>query len=408
MQNGCFEWLKTLNKATILNMVRLYGPISRAEIAKIAKIAPPTVTNIVVELIDEGMVIESDLGVSTGGRKPILLEIDSSRFRVLGITVQKHQWEVAIADLNGQIVHHFSKPFSLPSDEKHFLVDLQEVVEEAFQLLDDHKNVLGIGIGLGGRVNPQKGTLMDIQLFPLSSVPIKRYLEEAFQIPVEVENDMRALALAESWYGQGKDIANFISIHVDRKIGAGIVIDHQLYRGEAFASGDIGHMRLDGKRRCRCGKVGCLEALVSGPAIVEQAKEAIEQGADSCLIQIVEGDLDRMTENFIYEAAKEGDLLAKQIIKEAGHHLGIVIDHLLRCLNPSRIILHGSMLQAEETFVQPLLETVRARTSEVDFNPAIFVSDLGPEAIVMGAYTLVLEKIFTPSIVKKHRVINKI
>lgn len=406
MQNGCFEWMKTMNRATILNMIRLYSPISRAEIAKKTNIAPPTVTNIVLELMDEGMVLEGDLGESTGGRKPIMLQLDSSRYRVIGITLQEKNWEVAIADLSGKMVHHYSKKMSLPVDEQHFLFEIKTLVEEiVHKLKEDQKIILGIGITTAGRVNAQEGTLLSSQLFPLSHVPIKQFLEEMFQLPVEVENDIQALALAESWYGQGKDVANFVCIHVGQRVGAGIVLDYQLYRGEKFAAGEIGHLSVDSMKQCTCGRVGCLEALVSGPAILEQVKHALLHGACSSTLNVVE-DLEQLTESSIYQAAKKGDILVKQVLKDVGYHLGKMIDHIIRFLNPSRVILHGSVFEAGDAILNSLYEVIDAL--DPDFKSSVVVSKFGVEALVMGAYTLVLDKLYVPAIVKKHKVINNI
>jgi len=392
--------MKSLNKSTILNMVRLHGPISRAEIAKMTKLTPPTVTNIVAELLETELIVESDLGVSTGGRKPIMLRINSSRFYVIGITVRAYKLDAAIANLDGQIIHQLSRELPRVLDADRFLHELGALAEEALQLAEnDQQPVLGLGVGMHGLVDPMEGTSIYAPHLQLKDVPIKSYLENQFPVPVEVENDVRALALAESWFGQGRDLPSFICVNVGSGIGAGIVIDHELYHGASFAAGEIGHTTIDiNGPLCRCGNYGCLEALASGPALAERAKQAIRLGKKSVLTEKVNGDLERITGETIHQAAVEGDHLAIDILQDAGRYLGIGLANLINTFNPARIILHGGVTRAGRLILDPLLETVKYRALEAPAKQvSIVVSELGPQAAVIGAFTLALKKIFAPA-----------
>ncbi|MBA4494202.1 ROK family transcriptional regulator [Paenactinomyces guangxiensis] len=392
--------MKSLNKSTILNMVRLHGPISRAEIAKMTKLTPPTVTNIVAELLESQLIVESDLGVSTGGRKPIMLRINSSRFYVVGVYARAKKINAAIANLDGKIIHQLgSKVPPFPTMEE-FLQTLKSLVGDCLKLAEaDNQPVLGIGVGMHGLVDPQKGESVYAPHLKLRQIPIKEFLEQEFKISVEVENDVRAIALGESWFGQGRNLSNFICVNVGTGVGAGIMIDHQLYHGTSYSAGEIGHTTIDANGPlCSCGNIGCLEAFASGSGLVLRARQAIHSGKETTLSEMVHGDLEQLTGEIIYQAARKGDPLAIELLKETGRYLGIGLANLINTLNPSRIILHGGVSRAGSFITEPLKEVVNARSLEVPARQVSIVSsNLGKQATVIGAFTLVLKKLFTPA-----------
>lgn len=392
--------MKSLNKSTILNMIRMHGPISRAEIAKLTKLTPPTVTNIVSELLLDGLIIESNLGESTGGRKPIMLRINATRFYVVGIYAREGRLDAAVANLDGKMIHQCDRKLPEKVDQTTFLESLKALAKEAIDLARaDGQPVLGIGVGMHGLVNPLLGESIFAPHLHLKHVPIKAVLEEACQLPVEVENDVRAMALAEGWFGQGREHANFITVYMGVGIGAGIVLDHQLYHGASYAAGEIGHTTIDPHGPlCRCGNTGCLEAFASAPALVAQARAAIETGRKSLLSEWVQGELSRLAEEHLFTAIELGDPLVKELMAKAGQNLGIGLANLINTFNPLRIILNGSLTRAGDCLLDALLEMVQQRTfdSAAD-HLSIVVSDLGDQAALIGAYTLALRKVFSPS-----------
>jgi glucokinase-like ROK family protein len=392
--------MKTLNKSTILNIIRLHGPISRAEIAKMTKLTPPTVTNIVGELLESNLVIEAELGESTGGRKPIMLKINADAFTVIGIYAGAKRIRGVAANLEGEVQHtvHVEVP---PEPTAEVFVDL---VQRAIRQLLDRTDLqtrpcLGIGVGMHGLVDTEKGVSIFAPNLNIRELPLKDRLEKAFQLPVEVENDVRALALGESWFGLGKDIADFICVHVGTGIGAGIILNNELYRGPSFAAGEIGHttIDLDGPK-CGCGNVGCLEALAAGPAILSRVREAIRQGRSTVLAEWVNGETERLTGEMVHLAAQQGDDLAIEVLADAGRYLGVGLSNLINTLNPSRIILSGGVVRAGHFVLEPLQKTVRERVlSSAAKDVAIMRSRLGENGAAIGSMTLVLQRLFMPS-----------
>jgi glucokinase-like ROK family protein len=400
MQIGSFQWMKSLNRSTILNMIRLHGPISRAEIAKLTKLTPPTVTNIVGELLESRLVVESELGESSGGRKPVMLRINSSAFYVVGVCAGAKKVRAVTATLDGQVVQQAEVKLTSQPDAEQFLQTLVEIVRRVIRQTEAERDAfLGIGVGMHGLVDPRTGLSIFAPNLHLRNLPIKERLESEFSLPVEVDNDVNALALGESWFGQGQGMDSFICVYVSTGVGAGIILDHQLYHGASFTAGEIGHTTIDSNGpKCDCGNYGCLEALTSGPALAARVQEAIASGKDSLLSEWTKGNLEQINGRLIHQAALQGDELAIWALRETGKYLGIGIANLINTFNPSRIILSGGVSKAGDFVLQPLRETVAERALQTPAQAAsIVVSQLGENGMAIGAFTLLLQKLFAPT-----------
>lgn len=394
---GSFQGMKSLNKSAILNIIRLHGPISRAEIAKLTQLTAPTVTNLVTELMESRLVVESYLGESTGGRKPILLRINASAYYIVGVYAGTQKVRAITAHLDGQIVHQAEFKYPSPLSKEQFLDTVGEAIQRVIEKTDQRPEAfLGIGVGAHGLVNPQTGRILFAPNLNLRNIDLKDYLAARFDLPIIVENDVRALTLGESWFGQGQGIANFICLYVGTGVGAGIFLDYQLYRGATYTAGEIGHTTIDiHGPKCSCGNYGCLESLAGGLALARRAREAILLGKKSILEEWVNGKVENIHGELIYEAAKLGDAVAIEALAETGRYLGIGIANLINTYNPSRIILSGGISRAGQFILTPLREVVsqRALSTSAQESSIVF-SDLGGDAIPIGAFTLLLDKLF--------------
>lgn len=397
---GSFQGMKSLNKSAILNVVRRHGPISRAKIAKLTKLTAPTVTNLVGELIESQLIVESNLGESTGGRKPILLQINSSALYVIGVYAGPKKVKAVTATLDGKMVTQVEKKYPGNVDDKRFITVLAEAIDKVIKETNKNEDsFLGIGVGMHGLVDYENGISIFAPHLNLRDIPIKSVLEERFKLPVEVENDIRAQALAESWFGKGKGIADFILLRIGTGVGAGIILDNKLYRGISYTAGEIGHTTIDiNGVRCSCGNYGCLETMVGGEALTRRAKWIILSGKESIIEKWVEGDLDKINGEMLYKAAQQGDQVAIEVFAETGRYLGIGIVNLINTLNPSLIILSGGVSQAGEFILDSLRKTVEKRAmTKAAQAVSIVISELGDNAVAIGAYTLLLQKIFAPA-----------
>lgn len=389
---GSFQLMKSLNKTLILNVIRTDGPISRAEIAKKTNLTPPTVTNIVSELISSGLVIESNLGESKGGRKPIMLTINTSAFHVVGVDVGSRQISIVVTDLNASVFESHQVDLPRPLSEGRFMTLLKNGIRTVMDKPLKEGSIVGIGIGMHGLVNPDRGVAIFAPNLNLRNMALREQLEAEFHVPVEVDNDVRAMALGESWFGNGRGIDNFICVNVGNGVGAGIILDQKLFRGASFTAGEVGHTTVDPDGPpCTCGNNGCLQTLVSGPAVAARAREQIQAGRSS----VLEGK--DITGEAIYHAALEGDALALDILRQTGRYLGIGLANLINTLNPERVIVGGGVAKAARFIMGPLKETVAARALDTPArSTTIVTAKLGDQATVIGAVALVLRKLFTP------------
>jgi N-acetylglucosamine repressor len=395
---GSFQLMKSLNRSLILNIIREKGPISRAEIAKITKLTPPTVSNLVKELLESKLVIESDLGESQGGRKPTMLVINAKEFYIIGIDVGIETLKGVIADLNANIVTKKSVPISRPITNEGF-IDLMKTCIR--QLLDEgnieYDKYLGIGIGMHGVVDVNTGTSLFAPNLQLRHIPLKVELEKEFNMLVKVENDARAMALGESWFGNGNGADDIVCVNVGSGIGAGVIINGKLFHGEHFISGEVGHMTIDiDGPKCSCGNYGCLQTFASGPAIAERAKREILLGKESLIAEMVNGDLDMIDGKIVYDAALKGDALSIEILSEAGRYLGIGLTNIIHMLNPKKIIIGGGVANANGYVLESVKETIQKRClTQSAKQTEILLSKLGADATAIGAVALILQELFS-------------
>lgn len=392
MQTGSFRWMKSLNKSIILNKILNSGPISRAQIAKETNLTPPTVGSIVKELIEQGIVKESTLGISQGGRKPTMLVIDYQGFYVVGVDAGPTEVETILTDLSGKVIEHCSLPINEKITEASFLGILEAGIETVLQNYNQNKDkIIGIGIAMHGVVDVETGTSLYAPNLDLRGVPIKQTLEDKFNLMVIVENDARALALGEVWFGQGKDSESMVAVNIGNGVGAGITLNGKLYHGDSSIAGEIGHMTVDiNGKACSCGNKGCLQTIISGPAIAERAVQHLDHAPQSVLKQT-----SSITGESIFQAAEAGDSYAVRILEETGEYIGIGLTNLIHIINPSKIIISGGVAGARTFILDSIVETIskRALTPKAKQTEVAF-SDLGQQATALGAIALLLAELF--------------
>ncbi|GGM33436.1 transcriptional regulator [Paraliobacillus quinghaiensis] len=396
MQTGSFQWMKSLNKSIILNKILNNGPISRAQIAKETNLTPPTVGSIVKELMEQEIVEESAQGTSQGGRKPTMLVINHRGFYVVGVDAGPKEIECILTDLSGKTISHFISGITLPISKEEFLETLNRCIHH---LLEPHQKlkekVIGIGVAMHGVVDVATGTALFAPNLHLRDVPIKAALEKEFNYAVKVENDARALALGEVWFGQGKESESMIAVNIGNGVGAGIAIKGKLYHGNADIAGEIGHMTIDlhGKQ-CECGNKGCLQTVVSGPGIAERAIEGLDNGEKSKL-QIIRDQGETVTGAMVHHVAQGGDTFAQQLLEEIGEYIGVGLTNLIHVINPSKIIIGGGVSKAGDFILEPIQNTIKQRAiTEQAKQTKVVLSNLGDQATALGAVSLLLAELF--------------
>ncbi|WP_188454899.1 ROK family transcriptional regulator [Virgibacillus oceani] len=385
MRRGTFQWMKSVNKSIILNKIRTNEPISRAQIAKDTKITPPTVSSIVKELIEQEIVVESAVGDSKGGRKPTLLMINSRNFYIVGVDAGPKTVDCVLADLSGSIIERSSHQLELPITNNQFLNVLKSAIRtviKSFHL--DMEKIVGIGIAMHGVVNVETGTSIYAPNLNLSAIPIKEELEKEFGLIVKVENDARAMALGEAWFGNHGQTDSMLAVNLGRGVGAGIVINGKLYHGAFDIAGEIGHMMVDMNGEvCACGNRGCLQTLVSGPAIAHRAEK--ELGLD----------LGKIAGEDVFHLATEGNRAYVKILEDTGTYIGMGLTNLIHIVNPEKIVLSGGVTNAKQFILEPIRGAIaeRALTPQAK-QTEVVITELGKDATILGAVALLLVELF--------------
>lgn len=390
MRKGTFQWMKSVNKSIILNKIRTDGPISRAQIAKEAKLTPPTVSSNVKELIEQGIVKESELGESLGGRKPTMLLIDQQAFYVIGVDAGPTTIKCILSDLSGKVLKRASSKLTTPITNQQFVEILKASIHAILRDISSVMlgKVIGIGVAMHGVVDVETGISLFSPNLGLIDIPIKKQLEKEFELDVKVENDARAMALGESWFGDHGELSSMLAVNLGRGVGAGLVIQGKLYHGAQDIAGEIGHMMIDPRGNlCECGNHGCLQTFATGPAIVQMAQRSLKEGSNT-----------KVTGEEIFELAVEGHEDCIHILKETGKMIGIGLTNLIHIINPEKIVLGGAVTKSKQ-FILPEIEKViesRALTPQAK-RTEIAITKLGDDATIIGAVSLLLVDLFAPN-----------
>ncbi len=383
MKRGSFELMKKMNQQVILKLIYNKRAISRAEIAEITGLSPATVTNISKEMLAMELIKETNRGKSRGGRKPVLLEIDPQGAYFIGL-----EWGIAevrgvLMDLNKRIIAY--------GEEEVESYDLDSFIELSLKIVSKFYNnsieankIYGLGVGVHGMVDPEKGYSLFAPHFKWRDIALKERLEEEFDLPVFIDNDVRVMALAEKWNGRD----NFLFVNTGSGIGAAIVLNGNLHYGRDYSAGEFGHMIVekDGPL-CSCGNNGCMEALISTDRLVRQYNSDINGKISHQ--ELHSGWLE------LLDDARNGDRNVLDIIADTAEYLGMGLANLVNLLNPEEIILGGEFVEGADLILSLLQEEVKDKTLEIPGKELLIeVTTFGEWVGAIGGATMVLQELF--------------
>ena len=395
--------MRELNRAIVLNFIRQENSISRADIAARTKLSRSAVSNIIASLIEEGIVQESGIGESKGGRRPIMVNFNYAAAHVIGLDLGVNHLLAVLTDLDGTVVRELSRPFSLDDGPQAALPAVLAVVEELIASVDARKRVLGLGVGVPGPLNQTTGVVVAPPIMPgWDQYPIRQRLQAELGLPVYADNDANLGAIAERWRGKGQGQQHLAYVIVGSGIGCGLIVDGKIYRGNGGSAGEIGHLTIsrDGPP-CRCGSYGCLESMAAGPAIVNRVRLAVTAGRKTSLSH---HDPFSLTAQDVVRASEAGDQLAIEILSDAGRYIGIALANLVNLFNPGVIIIGGGVAAANSVMMAQIHDTVRQRSLIAAYDDTIITtSDLGRGSVALGAAVSVLQEIFRGPDLIAHR-----
>jgi predicted NBD/HSP70 family sugar kinase len=379
--------MRSHNSRLLLKMLWRAGELSRADLARGSGLSRSTVSAIVAELLDAGIVSESHVARSQGGRPPIVLRIEAERFFILGLELGASHITALRVDLRGRVRHQASVSHDVEQDPDGAQAALLQLTDEMVASAGEAA-LVGIGLAVPCPVDPRRPDLLSPRILPKwTDVRLGALLHHRYSAPVLVDNDANLGAVAERWWGAGQHSDDFSYVKVATGVGAGHIFDGHVYRGAFGIAGEIGHTAIDPNGpSCRCGRSGCLETMIGSASLVARARARVAAGEPSSLARAP------ITMDALLAAAREGDPLAADIVGRAGHFLGIAVANLVNLLNPSLIVLGGHLTEAGSLVLDPLhrvlAERVLGSSMEV---AAVEISTMGRTAVALGAATAVLQ-----------------
>ncbi len=371
--------IRDINRQIVLNYVREREPISRATIARETALQRSTISEIVEVLTGEGLVEEIGEGKSTGGRRPTLLRLRTVGAIAIGVNITPTHITIASSDLAGMVVEQESFPTD-PVPER----TVSRIIE-IIRKFSRHCSIEGVGISVPGLVCPATGNVIFVPYFKWRDLPIAETISQSTGLPVTIDNDANAVALAELWFGRPevRDARDFIFVLVADGVGTGIIFDGQVYRGVRGAAGEFGHMIVGSNAPvlCSCGNDDCWEAFAS-------------ERAASARYQRLTGAISAPDFGTLIDRAMAGEPEAVTALTETARYLAIGISNLVVGFSPEAVIVGGAITQAWPLIEKTLTEKIERSVRRGMPSARILRSTLNGDPTLMGALSLVLTSKF--------------
>jgi glucokinase len=384
--------MRRVNRSAILELIRQSGPIARSEIARKLGLSQPTVMRIVDELIGKEMVRYNGDTEASRGRRRDLLEYFNDGHAVIGIDLGGTKMFGALANIGGSIQAELTVNGHGTQEEASFQL-LVDMIEKLLKSpLKDGQKLSGIAVGAPGVTNPHTGVIKWAPSLNWREYPLKEKLEKHFHLPCFVDNDVNLAALGELWFGAGQGCRNMVLMAIGTGLGAGLILDGALYRGNTESAGEVGYLV---SRPADLNQVydefGAMESHVSGTGVANRARTFL-QG------KLTESELAELTSHDVFEAARQQQEWALQILSEVVDDLSIAIVNISTILDPEVIILGGGVARSADLLISAVQQRIKGIIPNV---PKIVASPLGRKAAVMGAIVLVLQETNEYYVLKK-------
>ncbi len=390
-RTGSKRLLRDLNQSIVLNLIADRGAISRTELANRSGLPAATITRIVNEFLMAGLVRQGAPEESSGGRRPVLLNINPAAGYVMGIKLRATSLTAVLCDLQCTVLRVAEEDFSGQQEPYKIVEIMADTVKRCLNDAGvDAQHVLGVGVGLAGLIDSVHGICRYSPMLHWQNVELAPALSFKLHLPVRIDNDVNTLAVAERQFGAGRESADFILVTIGTGIGLGIVIRGELYRGFHGWAGEVGHMTVDTAPEaplCNCGKRGCLEAIVANYGVVRAATGEERVPSDKTLIAT------------LVEQARSGDERVQAVFQRAGVALGTAVANLVNIFDPGRVLIGGEGLRAGDLILKSMRDTISLHTLGPPREDISVVVQMEDEVTwARGAASLILRELFQPPI----------
>ncbi|MCI0397229.1 MAG: ROK family transcriptional regulator [Chloroflexi bacterium] len=383
------------NLSRVLNLIREAGSISRAALVRQTGLSATTVSALANDLLASGFVHESGTGRSGGGRPPILLQFDYKFRHVVGVDMGATHLTAVAMDLQGCVVARHFCHYDVIGNPQGTMATICQLAERVIAEAGlEPSRILGLGITIPAPLEGQNlDRLTTIYMPAWEGLDLLGTVQQAFAFPVYLDNDANAGAIAEKWWGVGRSFSNLAYIKLGTGVGSGLILKNEIYRGNGGTAGEIGHTTIDPDGpRCRCGNRGCMESFVGAPAVLAEVARRFDGRRPAWAPE------DGLTLNAITTAALAGDPVCRSVVEEAGAYLGIAVANLVNLINPGLVVLGGDLGEAGDLLINTVQAAVLQRAMPKAAREArIVLSELGDDAVAIGAATLAIQHAFEPS-----------
>ncbi len=385
-------------KKDIIGFLYKMGELSKPEICRFTNMTTPTISRIIDELTEEGWVIDRGQGASIGGKRPHIFSLNPDAAYIMGVDAGRIHLKIAIFNLRKEIIGEIKIFPSILEKNKSNEENISYILEKIRQTLQElhlpYEKIKVAGFAIPGLIDNEGNSYT---YFVYEDTNIKKVLEKELHIPVFIDNDSKIMALAEHSFGIAQGIDNALCISVNECIGLGMILNSRPYTGYKGMAGEFGHIRISGlEGQCYCGKIGCLETVASGRAIVKSARKSIEKGVHTSIKTLAnEEDITLTT---IIKAARQDDIFAIDLLQNAGEKIGEGISTLIHLFNPQVLVIGGEIADAGSLIITPIQQILNKYTlTRLKNQCEIRLSNLHAHSTIMGTLMVVMKNLYYDS-----------
>lgn len=370
---------RLLNRRLVLNCLRHAGPMSRADLAGVTGLSPAAVTLVTAELMSEDLLQEGVHAITSAGRRPVPLDINYGARLAVGIKLTEQHLVGVLTDLSTKVLRGATIEFDnmAPGSVVNAAARL---VRQLAPTRAERERLAGVGLGLPGLISTERGVVLESYRLGWSDVPLASLLAQRVEVPVWIDNDVNAYGVAQHLFGHGRQTGTLAVVTVGRGIGASLLINGRLHSGKRGAAAELGHVLVqEGGRACECGRLGCLEAYASEPSMLRLWRERVPGVEHSGI-------------DAFFALAAQGDAVCVDILRQAGHQLGLRMADMVNLLDPDLLVIGGESVR----FGPLLFDALRAALAQRVFYkvPPLLIAEWGEDAWVRGAAALAIQKFF--------------
>lgn len=403
-QGSNINLVKLHNLQVVLLSLLHESNLSRVQLALKTNLSNTTITNLIAELMGEGIVAEVEvLEPEPGELRPVgrprtSIRLEPNARFVVGVHIGVGLFRVGVANIYNEMLHNQRVYFEVGLPAEQVLAQIVETVEAVITASGvERSKILGVGFGASGLVDFKTGINLLAPNLNWHDVPLRDYLQRELNLPVVVDNNVRTMALGETYFGAGRGVDSLAFVYGRTGVGAGLIFKGQVFRGSTKGAGEIGHtvILLRGGELCRCGNRGCLETLISEEAILRQADQLARLDPQGILAQTLSEENDISPIERVFRAGRAGDRAVSAMLEDRAFYLGVALTSVVNLFNPELILLGGIFSRGQDFFLEPVIQTV----SQMSFGGMgkrvrIEATSFGWKAGVLGASALALMSFF--------------